>query len=291
MPVSVALMRKLSEMDPSLREAFFLLLEEMERQRERLERQVTKDEFNELKAVVAELLASHQRAEARLERLEKAVAELTEAQKQAEARLTHLETTVAQLIEAQKQAEARLTHLETTVAQLIEAQKQAEARLTRLETTVAQLVEAQKRTEEEIRQLARRVDFLHERLEGLSDTVGYTLENRAYVALPRLLAQEGIQVEGRLIRKYVQIRKKTRQVNIWGYGRRNGIRVLILGEAKVRPSQKDVDRFVKMAQALEEQEGMLTVRLFVAHDFQPAVEAYLRELGILPIWSYELESA
>ena len=270
MPVSVALMRKLSEMDPSLREAFFLLLEEMERQRERLERQVTKDEFNELKAVVAELLASHQRAEGRLERLEKAVAELTEAQKQAEARLTRLETTVAQLIEAQKQAEARLTHLETTVAQLVEAQK---------------------RTEEEIRQLAQRVDFLHERLEGLSDTVGYTLENRAYVALPRLLAQEGIQVEGRLIRKYVQIRKKTRQVNIWGYGRRNGIRVLILGEAKVRPSQKDVDRFVKMAQALEEQEGMPTVRLFVAHDFQPAVEAYLRELGILPIWSYELESA
>ncbi|MGQ9570433.1 MAG: hypothetical protein ACUVUQ_06255 [Thermodesulfovibrionales bacterium] len=40
---------------------------------------------------------------------------------------------------------------------------------------------------------------------GLSDTVGYNLENSAYKSLPKLLARDfSIKVEGKLIRKYIE---------------------------------------------------------------------------------------
>ena len=268
MSISAALARKLMEIDPPLREAMLLLVEEMEKQREQMAQQVTRAEFNELKEIVADLVL--------------AVRELAEAQKRTEQR-------VNELAEAQKRTEERLERLEITVGELIEAQKQAEVRLTRLETTVAELAEAQKRTEEELRKLAAEHRVTRERVEGLSNTVGYSLEDRAYKSLPAILGAKGIRVEGRLIRRYVQIGKKERQVNIYGHGYRNGQRVLILGEAKVRPSRREVDRFLRLVRQLEEREGLPAVTLFVAYDFLPSVEAYIQEQGILPVWSYELE--
>ncbi len=247
MPISAALARKLTEIDPPLREAMLLLVEEMEKQREQLAQQVTRAEFYELKEVVADLVV-----------------------------------TVKDLAEAQKRTEARLERLEVAVAELAEAQKRTEER-------VNQLAEAQKRTEEELRKLAVEHRVTRERLEGISNTVGYTLEDRAYKSLPTILVQKGIRVEGRLLRRYVQVGKKERQVNIYGHGYRNGQRVLILGEAKVRPSRREVDRFLRLVRQLEGQEGLPAVTLFVAYDFLPSVEAYIRERGILPVWSYELE--
>ncbi len=225
---------------------------------------------------VEELAEAQKRTEARLDRLEAVVAELAEAQRRTEQR-------VEELAEAQKRTEARLDRLEAIVAKLAEAQRRTEQR-------VEELAEAQKRTEMELRQLAGHVQMLHERVEGLSNAVGYSLENRAYLALPRLLSERyGIQVEGDLWRRYVTVGLKTRQVNIYGYGYRNGQRVLIVGEAKVRPSRREVERFRKLCDQLEAQEGLPVVALFVAHDFPPEIERALREQNILPIWSYEIE--
>ena len=305
-----ALIRKISDLEPRLREVVLLLLDEMERQREQLAQQVTKAEFNELKAIVAELAEAQKRTEER-------IGELTEAQKRTEERLTRLETTVGELAEAQKRSEERLTRLETTVAELIEAQKRSEERLTRLEATVGELIEAQKRTEERLNELAEAQKRTEERLnelaeaqkrteeevrrlvaglretqqrvEAISNTVGYTLEDRAIRSLPKILPKYGIEVEGELARKRVWLRGKERQINIYGHGRREGKPVLIVGEAKVRPSRKEVDRFVRLAARLAEQEGKEPVLLFVAYDFPLAVEAYLRERDILPIVSYQLD--
>ncbi len=313
MAFKVRLLRKLEQMDPASREAFLSLLEVLEEQFQRLEDQVTKAEFNELRAVVAELAEAQKRTEERMgaefERVWGAINELTQAQKRTEAE-------VRALAEAQRRSEGRLDRLEATVAELVEIQKQTQAevralaeaqrrsegRLDRLEATVAELVEiqkqtqaevralaeAQKRPEEELRQLAEEHRLTRERVEGVSNAVGYTLEDRAMRALPALLRQEGIEVEGKLVRQYVRVGDRERQVNIFGYGRRNGQRVLILGEAKVRPSKKEVDRFLKLAASLEKQEGLPAVLLFVAYDCRPEVEAYLREKNIRFIWSYDL---
>ena len=49
------------------------------------------------------------------------------------------------------------------------------------------LAEAQKHTELEIQKLTGRMDAFEVRLEGISSSVGYGLENSSYKALPSLL--------------------------------------------------------------------------------------------------------
>jgi len=80
MPVSVALIRKLEEIEPRLRGVLFAILEEIERQREET---VTKKEFNELKEIVRELAEAQKRTEQRVE-------ELAQAQKRTEQELQKL---------------------------------------------------------------------------------------------------------------------------------------------------------------------------------------------------------
>lgn len=129
---------------------------------------------------------------------------------------------------------------------------------------------------------------LIERVEGLSYTVGYTLENAAYKGLPSLLKNEGIEVEGKLLRKYYSIMDEKYQLNVFGWGRKDGNRVLILGEIKVRPSKKEIKRFLKIAEKIKENEGNPeTLLLFVAHDYHPDIESFLNEKGIKYYWSYE----
>ena len=295
MPVSIAFIRKLDDIDPQLRQVLLSMLEELERQREE---SVTKKEFNELKEIVRdlgktikELAEAQKRTEARLEAFEKqteenfnrvwkAINELTEAQKRTEARLEAFE----------KQTEENFNRVWETINELTKAQKRTEAR-------VEELAEAQKKTEEEITKLVKRMDAfegrlekVEGRLEGISNSVGYSLENAAYKALPRLLAERyGLEVEGRLIRRYLTVNQKEIQINIYGYGRKNGKRLLVLGECKVRPSRKEVGRFEKYARRIAKQEGTEAFLLFVAHDFPPKIEQLLQEKGIMYFWSYELD--
>ncbi|NPA27145.1 MAG: hypothetical protein GXO36_06070, partial [Chloroflexi bacterium] len=206
----------------------------------------------------------------------------------------------AELVEAQKRSEERIARLEKVTAELVEAHKRSEERIARLEKVTAELVEAQKRLEERqarfeheiterVSRLESKVAHISERLERLSDTVGYTLEDRAYRSLPKLLAEDGVEVIGRLRRIYLKVRGRQRQLNIYGHGRRGDEEVLILGEAKTRPSRREVDRFVRLIRAVEEQEGVRVYPIFVAYDFPPEIEAYIRQKGIRPIWSYELD--
>ncbi len=76
---------------------------------------------------------------------------------------------------------------------------------------------------------------------GLSDTVGYTLENEAYKALPKLLARDfNLEVEGRLIRKYIEYPDgRHDEVNIFGKAKKNGRDLWVVGESKVRMSKKE----------------------------------------------------
>ena len=91
------------------------------------------------------------------------------------------------------------------------------------------------------------------------------------------------------MRRYVRVNGQERQVNIYGHGWREGKPVLIVGEAKVRPSRREIDRFLRLAKRLGEQEDLPVFPVFVAHDFPPTIETYLRERGVWPVWSYDLE--
>ncbi|MCD6419335.1 MAG: hypothetical protein J7L41_01290 [Synergistetes bacterium] len=254
----MAFVRELENVDPKLRHTLLLLIEEVERQREE---SVSKKEFNELKEIVRELGEN--------------VKELSEAQKRTEERLESL---------AEK-----LESLTARVEELSEAQKRTEERLESLAARVEELSEAQKRTEQEIQKLTKRMETFEERLEGISNSVGYSLENSAYRALPSLLLQRhGIEVEDGLVRRYVTVKNKDIHVNVYRYAQKDGRRILILGECKVRPSKKEIERFERYARLIGENESVDVFLLFVAHDYPPSIERFLQAKGIAYFWSYEL---
>jgi DNA polymerase II large subunit len=74
MTVSVALMRKIDGIAPELKEVLWLMLEEIEQQREAA---VTKTDFNDLKLIVHELAEAQKRTEQRVEELVEALRETT----------------------------------------------------------------------------------------------------------------------------------------------------------------------------------------------------------------------
>jgi len=260
MPVSVALIRKLEEIEPRLRGVLFAILEEIERQREET---VTKKEFNELKEIVRELAQAQKRTEQRVE-------ELAQAQKRTEQR-------VEELAQAQKRTEQR-------VEELAQAQKRTEQR-------VEELAQAQKRTEQELQKLIKEHAKTREQVGGLSSTVGYILENEAMKALPTLLAQEfGLKIEGRFVRKFVKDKKgRPIEVNIIGEAIKNGKKIVIIGEAKAQLSKNKVLEFLrKRMKPLQEVFGEIFPILITHMITQPDVEEYAHKHGIKRVYySYE----
>jgi chromosome segregation ATPase len=291
--------KELTEVVKKLGERIDRLAEAQEKTEQRLNelaeaQKKTEERVNELAEAqrkTEESLESFKKAtEENFNRVWKAINELAEAQRRTEER-------VNELAEAQRRTEERLNELaeaqkrtEERVNELAEAQKTTEQRLNELaeaqkktEQRVNELAEAQKKTEESLNKLIKRVDLIEERLEGVSNSVGYSLENSAYKALPSLLKKEGIEVSGRLVRRYWQ----ENQINIWGKGRQKGKEILILGEAKVRPSKKEIERFLRIAEEIKRKEKKEAYLLFVAHDFPPAIEELLQKKGIKYYWSYE----
>jgi prefoldin subunit 5 len=287
--------------EPSQAEALARLMGRLYKE---LANTVTKAEFVELTRVVNELsnniktlseridrLAEFQvkaeerfaKVEERLTRLEKVVEELAEAQKRTEDRLTRLEKVVEELAEAQKRTEERLN-------ELAEAQKRTEERLTRLEKVVEELAEAQKRTEEVIKELAKDLGVTKRQLGDLSDTVGYTLENSAYKALPELLKRDyGIKVIGRLKRGYLRdIHGRPVEVNILGEATKNGKRITIIGESKARLSKKAIDKFVE--KRLKAFGGVIKdiFPVIVTHMIsEPDAEEHAKKKGVALYYSYD----
>ncbi|MCS7312523.1 MAG: hypothetical protein NZ742_06385 [Acidobacteria bacterium] len=258
---------------------------------EELQQGVTRAEFQELHRALTQLAEAQQRTERQLQALAaqvgslaQRVEELTEAQRRTEQQ-------VQALTEAQRQTDQRLQALATQMETLTR-------RVDGLAQQVEKLVEAQRKTEAEVLSLSRSVKELtgelretRQQLGGLAMTVGYTLENEAFKALPGLLARDfGLTVHGPLRRKYVIDRQgDLLEVNIVGQASQNGESVTIVGEAKVQLSKNDVDRFVR--KKLKRLEGTLPGRLFpvlVTHMTTAVdVEAYARSKGIAVYYSYE----
>ena len=124
---------------------------------------------------------------------------------------------------------------------------------------------------------------------GLSDAFGYTLKNEAYKALPKLLAGDfNIEVEGRLIRKYIEYPDgRHDEVNIFGKAKKNGRDLWVVGESKVRMSKKEINDFLKMVERLDSVITGDKLLLGVAHTIMPDIEKYAQSKGIKVYWSYE----
>ena len=259
----------------------------------------TEQRLDSLTARVEELAEAQKRTEARVE-------ELAEAQKRTEQRLDSLTMRVEDLAEAQKRTEQRVDSLAARIEELAEAQTRTEQRLDSLAIRVEELAEAQTRTQEQINRLVEvqerlftKVDFLDASLTetrkmvaGLSDSVGYGLEDRGIRSLSPLLEERyGLQVKGKLCRKYLLYHGGSEEVNIYGEAEREGSPVTVLGEAKAHLSVKHIDRFLKQIERLKSL-GAVQGEVFpfmISYSIRPEVETYAREHSVALFQSYELE--
>ena len=202
--------------------------------------------------------------------LKDVVKDLAEAQKRTEQR-------VEELAEAQKRTEQR-------VEELAEAQKRTEQR-------VEELAEAQKRTEHEVRELAKSLKETRKMVGGLSDAVGYGLEDRAIKSLPGVLKNKyGIEVITPLVRKFVRYNGRHDEINIFGTGKKAKKTLHIIGEAKARLAKKHLDDFLELVGRLEKSKIIMKEKflLTVTYSAEPDIEEYARDMGVEVIWSFEV---
>ena len=196
------------------------------------------------------------------------------------------EVLIALLEEVEKQREVSITRKD-----FLEFAKTTEENFQRVWKAIEALAEAQKKTEEEVRKLAKGLRETRQMVGGLSDTVGYSLEDRAIKSLPQLLREQyQIEVKGRLVRKFIKYNGLKDEVNIFGEAERDGRSLYILGEAKARLSKKHIDKFLKRIQRLKFYKVITedNFMFFVTYSAEPQIEEYAKDKGIEIIWSYEV---
>ncbi len=216
------------------------------------------------------------------------VGQLAEAQRRTEERLNQLAERVDQLAEAQRRTEERLNQLAERVDQLAEAQRRTEERLNQLAERVDQLAEAQRRTEERLNQLAEAVVALNKSVAALGDVIGFGLEDIARVVLPGWLHRHlGVEV-GELTRRFISAGGEEHEVNLYGEGERGGRRVVVIGEAKSRIHESDVDRFWgALSSMMGAFEGAEVIGVMFGYLIYPRAKERAEEKGIYVVASYE----
>jgi hypothetical protein len=203
MEVSVKLIRQIDKLEPGLREVLFAILEEIGRQRKE---RVTKDDFQELKQIVRELVQAQARTEARME----------------------------------------------------------------------ELAQAQAKTEKELQKLAKSHHQLQQQVGGLSDAVGYGIEDRLMPFIPDFARLEfGLEVDSVERRNVEYGGGKYDEVNILASGHINGEPCFLIAECKAKPGKRDADRFNGMLERLSEILKGKFFPVFIGYTFAPEVEHYV----------------
>ena len=229
----------------------------------------TKEDFTELKQIVANLAVAQQKTEQRLD-------QLVIAQQKTEQRL-------GQLVVAQQKTEQRLETLAERVDDLALAQQKTEQRLD-------QLVVAQQKTEKQIQKLTKTVGKVQVEVGGIGNRFGYLLEDRAIKTLPRLLKSDfNIHVQ-KMTRDFIEYDENSHdEINILGYGKKYDKNIMIIGEAKYQLSKKHIDQFKKVLKRVKLVEKLPIFPLFVCATAEPKVKKYAKKEGLTLFYSYQLD--
>lgn len=153
-------------------------------------------------------------------------------------------------------------------------QEKTEQRLDNLAKRVDELAEAQKKTEIEVKKLAKGLRETRQMVGGLSDTVGYGLEDRAIAALPQLLQDKyNIKLTRPLTRQYILLNGRKQEINMFGSGEKDGHTWWIVGEGKARLAKKHINAFEKLLTSLK-RSGIIkdpVLPLMVSYTIRPEV--------------------
>jgi len=91
---------------------------------------------------------------------------------------------------SQALTKTEFNELKKIVGDLAQAQNRTEKRLEELAQAQKELAKAQEKTERSLNRLIEDHHQTRERLESMSDAVGYNLENQSYKGLPPLLKRD-----------------------------------------------------------------------------------------------------
>jgi len=264
-------MHKYSDIIESFPEEFQLpMLKLLDRLREETLDIVQKSDFEALRAAFSSLAEK--------------VLELAEAQRRSEVRLERLEAAVEKLVEAQLRIEERLERLEGVVEELAEAQKRTEAR-------IEELAEAQQKTEKILQGVLLEQKRFRKELGGISNTVGYTLENEAIKHLPGILQRDlGLKINV-MDRRFIEYPDgKYDEINIYGEGVLDGEEVYVIGESKVQIGKRNLNAFERLLKRLSGYLRGRIIPVLVTHSVHPEVERFVKKKieGLLIYKSFQL---
>jgi len=253
----IDIVKKINKVEPNTKEILLDILNEIENQRKQFENQVTKVEFNELKNVVKDLVEAQKRTEEKL-------GELTEAQKKTEQRLE----------------------------ELAGVQKETEKRMSSLEKKMEELAEAQKKTEIVVKGLVKDMSEVKTRLEGLSDTVGYGLEDKLIPFMPDFVKNNyGCKVKLVDRKNIIYPNGKFDEINLYIEAEKQEKTVIIIGECKSKPGKRDIKKFIKLKERISKHFKNKEIKGFiVGYNFHPEVEEYLKEIKEIDYFkTFEIE--
>lgn len=185
-----------------------------------------------------------------------------------------------------------MNSLRGVVAELAEAQRRTEERVNQLAQRMDELAEAQRRTEETLNTLLKRQRVYEQKVDGLSHSFGFLLEDRAIQSLPEVLEREGVKVISSLRSLEIEL-DKVYEINIYGLVEEDGVKKVLLGECKSRASKKELQRFLKVVDKVKEyvmaKEKVGEIFLvFVAHRISNRLRREFEEVGVRVYESYEL---
>lgn len=119
---------------------------------------------------------------------------------------------------------------------------------------------------------------MQKEIGGLSNTIGYELEDSLYPLLTKVLKEDiRVVIEGDLKRTFIQHDEEEDEVNIYGQGKLNGRKVYIVGESKAQIGKGDIRDFVRMLKRLSRHIREEILPILVCYSVHPKLEAYIRE--------------
>ena len=244
--------------DPQVAEVLLGVLEHVVAQ---AQTSIPREDFSELKQIVAALADAQQHT--------------AEAQQRTEKRVGSLEAAMERLAEAQQRTEERVGRLEAAMERLAEAQQRTEAQ-------VGELAKAQQRTERRLEQLSRQVG-------GLSDSIGGDIEDVAYIVLHDVLKREFGWEVGVLERSWQTWGKHPEEVNVFGqatHPARPGRAIWIVGEAKHNLTLREVQKFTGQVKRAQQHLIGEVFPVCFCYRARPEVQQAVRDANLRLVFSY-----
>jgi hypothetical protein len=127
-------------------------------------------------------------------------------------------------------------------------------------------------------------------LGGLGKSFSYSLENEAFRMLPKFLKEKySIEIEEKFIRKEIG----GKEINIFGFGKKDGKSIIVIGEARSRIDTKE--KIEEVLQDVEEKEkvvaeeykGFDIVKIIITHFASNLSLELANQRGVIIIQSFE----